>query len=155
MSIPSELRSCPLFYEMYEKEIKKIASRGLVGFYKPGDFVVRDGETGEEIYVVLEGQLMVRKNTSEGLLDIAPLSKGDVFGEMVLLDEKIRSADIVSIEPSWVLELSYRQIFDVYEKEPRIFGVMLLNLARLLAKRLRSTNKIIVDLKKHLTPEQK
>ena len=155
MAIPTELRSCPLFYEMYEKEIEKIAGRGLVGFYKPEDHVVTDGQTGDEIFVVLEGKLMVRKNTPEGLLEIAPLSKGDVFGEMVLLDEKIRSADIVSVEPSWVLELSYHQIFDLYEKEPRIFGVMLLNMARLLAKRLRSTNKIIVDLKKNMAADKK
>jgi len=152
MSIPPELRSCPLFYEMYEKEIEKIAGRGLVGSYRVGDHVVTDGESGDEIYVVLEGSLMVQKNTPEGLLEIAPLSKGDVFGEMVLLDEKIRSADIVCTQPAWILELRYHQIFDLYEKEPRIFGLMLLNLARLLAKRLRSTNKIIVELKKNLAP---
>ena len=87
------------------------------------------------------------------MIEIAPLVKGDVFGELVLLDEKIRSADIVSIEVSDVLELSYSQIFSLYEKEPNIFGVLMLNVSRLLAKRLRATNKIIVELRKEKSSE--
>lgn len=148
MAIPDELKGCPLFYEMYEKEIEKIVKRGLVGTYEPGEPIIRDGDEGDEIFVVLEGKLIVQKQTAEGIIKIAPLVKGDVFGELVLLDEKIRSADIISQEVSHVLELSYNQIFYLYEKEPRIFGVLLLNLSRLLAKRLRATNSIIVDLRK-------
>ena len=155
MAIPDELKGCPLFYEMYEKEIEKIVKRGLVGTYQPGEMIVSDGQEGDEIFVVLEGKLAVQKKTPVGVIDIAPLVKGDVFGELVLLDEKIRSADIVSVETSHILELSYNQIFSLYEKEPRIFGVLLLNVSRLLAKRLRATNKIIVDLRKERSQASK
>ncbi|NRA46726.1 MAG: cyclic nucleotide-binding domain-containing protein [Oligoflexales bacterium] len=153
MSIPDELKGCPLFYEMYEKEIEKIVKRGLVGTYQPGEVIVADGVEGDEIFVVLDGRLVVQKKTPAGVIEIAPLVKGDVFGELVLLDEKIRSADIVSIEVSDVLELSYSQIFSLYEKEPNIFGVLMLNVSRLLAKRLRATNKIIVELRKEKSSE--
>ncbi|MFK7822848.1 MAG: Crp/Fnr family transcriptional regulator [Oligoflexales bacterium] len=155
MAIPDELKGCPLFYEMYEKEIEKIVKRGAVATYQVGESVVRDGDEGDEIFVVLEGRLVVQKKTAAGIIAIAPLVKGDVFGELVLLDEKIRSADIISEDISHILQLSYHQIFHLYEKEPRIFGVLLLNVSRLLAKRLRATNKIIVDLRKEKTDNSK
>ena len=151
MAIPDELKGCPLFYEMYEKEIEKIVKRGLVTTFESGESVVCDGEEGNEIFVVLEGRLVVQKKTAAGIIKIAPLVKGDVFGELVLLDDKIRSADIISEDISHILQLSYGQIFQLYEKEPRIFGVLLLNVSRLLAKRLKATNKIIVDIKKDKT----
>ena len=88
--------------------------------------------------------------TPEGILKIMTLEKGDVFGEMVLLDDKIRSADIKIEKSSDILEMKYHQIFELFKKEPRIFGLLLLNMSRMLAKRLRSTNKIIVGLREKI-----
>lgn len=150
MAIPNELRMCPLFFEMYDNEIEKIVQSSYVASFSPGEFVVKDGEEGDEIYVVLEGQLVVEKKTPEGILKIMTLEKGDVFGEMVLLDEKIRSADIKTVKQGDILELKYNQIFELFKKEPRVFGLLLLNMSRMLAKRLRSTNKIIVGLKEEI-----
>ena len=137
MSIPAELKSCPLFFEMYEKEIKKIVKKSLVSRYEPSEVIVHDGEEGDQIFVVLDGMVEISKCTDQGVISIARLRVGDVFGEMVLLDERVRSADITAATECHILELSYADVFDLYRSEPTVFGLLMLNLSRMLARRLR------------------
>ena len=150
MGVPDLLRGCPLFYELYDKEIEKVVNRCEVFELTEGEFVIKDGEEGDQIFVVLDGTLMVQKDTPGGLIEIQPLKSGDVFGEMVLVGEKIRSADVVAKEKSHLIEISYENIFKLYKSEPKIFGLMILNLSRLLSNRLKASNQIIVNLQNQL-----
>jgi len=150
MAIPDLLRGCPLFFEMYDKEIEKLVRNCSVLSFEKGDTIVRDGEEGHQIFVLLEGEALVQKKTAKGLIKIQPLKQGDVFGEMVLVDEKMRSADIVAQVYSYVLEIDYSEIFALFKKEPRIFGLLILNLSRLIARKLKSSNQIILDLQNKL-----
>jgi len=147
MSVTDLLRACPLFYELYEKEIEKIVSHCQVIPFEVGEKIIKDGDEGNEIYVVLDGQAVVQKKTATGIIKIQPLNPGDVFGEMVLIDQKLRTADIVAEKFSYILEIKYEDIFSLYKKEPKIFGLMILNLARLISQRLKASNDIIVNLK--------
>jgi len=140
MAIPDLLRGCPLFFELYDTEIERITRYCAVTSYEPGGQIVAEGQEGDEIFVILEGSAHIEKMTAQGPLRIHTLRKGDPFGELVLVDERKRSANIVAAEDCSVLELHYSQIFNLYEQEPRIFGLIMLNLSRLLARRLRETN---------------
>ncbi|MBQ47645.1 MAG: hypothetical protein CMP10_09295 [Zetaproteobacteria bacterium] len=141
------LKNCPLFFELYDKEIAKIVKHCSVYNFNDGEKIIEDGEEGNQIFVVLEGEAMVEKYTSEGRIQIQLLQSGDVFGEMALMGEKTRQADIVSSGPSHILEIEYESIFILFKKEPRIFGLLLFNCARLISKRLASLNKTIVELR--------
>lgn len=151
MSVLDLLKGCPLFYELYPKEIEKLASHCNVLTFNDGDYIVKDQEEGNEVYVILEGDAVIEKKLPHGTKRIAELHQGDVFGEMVLIDEKTRSADIKATKKSFVLEIPYDSIYVMFQKEPRIFGLLLLNLSRLIAQRLRMANKTIVDLQTKLT----
>jgi CRP/FNR family transcriptional regulator, cyclic AMP receptor protein len=148
MALPANLRSCPLFLELFDREIEKIAIGADVITYERGDFLVRDGEEGDEIFVLLDGEVMVEKNLGKERISIQRLCAGDVFGELVLLDIRLRSADIVALKECQVLALKYDAIFSLFKKEPRIFGLLTLNMSRLLASRLRKANESISHLKK-------
>jgi CRP-like cAMP-binding protein len=147
MAIPDLLRGCPLFHELMDKEVEKIVQSSHVYTFNEGEQIIKDGEEGDEIFVVLDGSAMVQKDTPQGVIKIQQLQQGDVFGEMVLIDERIRSADIISETHTNILEIKYENIFGLFKNDPKIFGLMILNLSRLLAKRLRGSNKIIVKLK--------
>jgi len=146
MAIPDLLRGCPLFKELYDKELEKIVRHCSVYNFKKDDLIVQEGEEGDAIFVILEGDAKVQKTIAGGTIQIQPLSRGDVFGEMVLLDERIRSADVLAVTNCAILELKYGSVFQLFKKEPRIFGILILNLSRLLAQRLRGSNQIIVEL---------
>ncbi len=150
MSMSDLLVGCPLFLELYEKEVEKIASTCSVFTFEAGEFIVKDGDRGQEIYVVLDGKAIVQKESKLGTIKIQPLLKGDVFGEMVLVDENIRSADILADQRCSVLEISYESIFQLFKSDPKVFGLLQLNLSRLIAKRLRASNEIIKEIREKL-----
>ena len=144
------LKSCPLFFELYDSEIEKMVKYCTVITFDEGQKIITDGEEGTQVFVLLEGEGMVQKDTGSEIINIQPLKAGDVFGEMSLMGEKTRQADIVANSVCYVLEIEYDKIFSLFKKEPKIFGLLLFNLSRLVSRRLAASNQIIVGLQKEL-----
>ncbi|MGK0366872.1 MAG: CRP/FNR family cyclic AMP-dependent transcriptional regulator [Thermoproteota archaeon] len=141
MSIMNIVKSAPLFYELFDKEIESIVEKCQILSLEEGEFVFREGDAGEEIYIILTGFAHVKK----GEIVLAELRKGDLFGEMILINQNERSADIVASTYTDVLVLGYDAIFGFYESAPKIFSLLILNLSRLLTQRLERTGG---DIKK-------
>lgn len=142
MSIINTIKGSPLFYELFDEEIETIIEDCHVLNLEAGDYIFHEGDTGDEIFLILTGAALVKK----GDVTLVELRKGDLFGEMVLLDERTRTADIVSSTYTDVLVLSYEVIFGVFKKNPKIFSLLMLNLCRLLAKRLKGSSDQIKKL---------
>lgn len=142
MSIVQVVKSCPLFYELYDDEIMKIVEKCRVLTLEPGDHVFKKGESGNELFLLLNGSAVVKVDD----ISIATLHKGDLFGEMVLLKEPIRLADICIDSFADVLVIEYEDIFDLYEQNSKVFSHLMLNLSRMLATRLKGTGAKIKKL---------
>jgi CRP-like cAMP-binding protein len=147
MSIINVIKSSPLFFELFDEEIETIVQDCSVMNLEAGDYIFKEGDEGNEIFLILAGGAAVKK----GEVTLVELRKGDLFGEMVLLDEKTRTADIVSTTYTDVLVLSYDVIFGVFKKNPKIFSLLMLNLCRLLAKRLKGSSNEISRLNELLS----
>jgi len=95
------LGTVPFFSGLDEKKRKSMVSEGKEMNYKAGDFIVREGAMGVGFYLILDGKAEVRK----GDRILAALGKGQFFGEMSLIDELPRSADVVAVSPTkcWAL----------------------------------------------------
>lgn len=143
MSVLQVVKGCPMFYELYDQEIMKIVGMCRVISLEAGDYVFKEGDSGNEIFLILQGRAAVEKME----IELAELRKGDLFGEMVLLKENVRNADVVAKSFLDVLVLDYDDIFGLYEKDTKIFSIIMLNLSRMLATRLKGTGKQIVELK--------
>ena len=147
MSIINVIKSSPLFFELFDEEIETIVQDCSVMNLEAGDYIFKEGDEGNEIFLILAGGAAVKK----GEVTLVELRKGDLFGEMVLLDEKTRTADIVSTTYTDVLVLSYDVIFGIFKKNPKIFSLLMLNLCRLLAKRLKGSSNEISRLNELLS----
>lgn len=143
MSIQSIIRGTPLFKDLYDDEIDKILSNCHVLQLQTQEKIFNEGDPGEDLYLVLNGKIDIIKN---GVL-IASLSKADIFGEMILLYEGTRSTDAYAVMPTDLLVLNYSSILSVYDKNPRAMSIMMLNLSRLLAERLKKSNAEVRDLR--------
>ena len=92
--------------------------------YESGDIIIEEGNKGDWVYVVLEGQVKVTKKTSAGMLTIGILKRGAIFGEMSLFGStlKTRGASVIASDgPVRVGVLDSRQLIDDYESlSPRI-----------------------------------
>lgn len=126
----SLMGNVPFFSGLDDKKRKSIASQGKELSYKAGDSIVDEGSMGVGFYLILDGQAEVRK----GAKVLASLGKGQFFGEMALIDEQPRSADVVAVAPTKCWALSSWAFASIVKTNPEIPMMML----KELAKRLRA-----------------
>ena len=109
-----------------------------------GTTVIREGEAADEMYFLLSGRISVLLPLDAGAggrsRRLATLGPGVAFGEMALLDEARRSADVVCDERSTIASLSLGALTQLEASYPTIGRTIHTNLARLLARRVRAAN---------------
>ena len=124
------LASVPFFTGLDEKKRNAIATQGKELSYKAGDAIVDEGTMGVGFYLVLDGKAEVRKGSKV----LATLGKGQFFGEMSLIDEGPRSADVVAIAPTKCWALTSWAFSAIVKTNPDVALLML----KEMVKRLRA-----------------
>ena len=84
--------------------------------FEDGEIVFEEGSTGRDMYVIQSGEVEIIKGTGDAAFVLAVLGRGEIFGEMALIDEKPRSATVVSITPC-KLALIHKKEFDMLTEE--------------------------------------
>jgi len=135
--VANMLREVPLFAGFRKNQLKKLIGVGTERDYAQGDPIVKEGETGMGFYLMLRGSAEVRK----GKRTVSTLNKGDFFGEMSLLAEQPRSADVIATAPARCLVISPSSFDSLIASSPTIAREML----REMARRLRSTTDLISE----------
>ena len=122
-------------------EVELIAQRMTVEFYTAGDVVVREGDPGDRMFLLLTGTMHVYVERDGKIITYARLQAGQWFGEMALIEDAPRSATVQAESPSQCLTL-YRQGFlDLLNHHPNIaLGIM-----KDLSGRLRGMNVQVQD----------
>lgn len=128
--VSSAISSVPFFSALDKKQVKAVVEGGRERGFKAGDKVVSEGDMGIGFYLILEGKVEVRK----GAKLLNTLSKGQFFGEMSLIDEERRSADVVAVQPTRCFLLTPWIFTGLVKKHPEVAMGML----KELAKRLRA-----------------
>jgi CRP-like cAMP-binding protein len=91
--------------------------------YEANEYLIKEGSKGDWVYVILEGQVKVKKRTSKGMVTIDTLKEGDIFGEMILwqLGKSSRSASVIADGHVKVGLLSTERLLQDYESvSPRL-----------------------------------
>lgn len=108
-----ELREVPLFSEMDEQEVAGIRAIMDEMKFKPGQIIIREGETGNLFYVVTEGQAEILVRDADGsdiVLHVA--GPGDFFGELSMLTNEPRSARVRAVDQVTTLVLERDEFFN-------------------------------------------
>lgn len=127
-------------------EINFLASLSKAKQLEPGEVIFREGEPGDRMYVVLEGQVMISKHIpGAGEEALAFLSRGDYFGEMALIENLPRSAEAKAhAGPAVVLSIPRDVVTGILDIQ-KVSSLRLLKLlCSLIAKRLREIDEKIV-----------
>ncbi|XP_029921116.1 cGMP-dependent protein kinase 1-like isoform X3 [Myripristis murdjan] len=93
------LHSVPSFQSLPEDILSKLADVLEETHYSDGDYIIRQGATGDTLFIISEGQVKVaqQKSASEEPVFLNTLSKGDWFGEQALKGEDIRTASVTAL----------------------------------------------------------
>jgi len=107
--------------------------------------IVKQGETDDGMYMVLEGELRVRLMIGGKETILATLGAGECFGEMALFDQGPRSADVLSNKDSVLLKISAEAFERLRREAPELSVPILFSISKTLTARIRADNKRIKD----------
>jgi CRP-like cAMP-binding protein len=120
------LRQAPLFSDLSKKELAELAQHTEDLEVAEGQVIVREGETGHEFFVILEGEIEV---TSQGK-PVAMRGGGDFVGEIALLEETKRTATVTAKTPLHVLVLTRQAFRRLVDDNPSVERKVMQALAR-------------------------
>ena len=106
---------------------------------------VREDERGDAMFLILEGQVRVSVTRDGKESVLSTLRAGDFFGEVSLLDQGPRSADVITNERSTLLKISAESFAKLRKEAPALAEPFLHALSQILVGRLRMLNKRYVD----------
>ena len=143
MSKTDHLRNVPIFTDLTDSDLTKIASNMVPRVYEKGQMILLEESMGETFFIITQGAVKVTRLSTDGReVILAMLGESDFFGEMSLLDGEGRSANIVANEYAKVLTLSRSDFLDCLESYPKIAIALLEE----LAIRLRKSDQQIESL---------
>lgn len=127
----------PLFDSLCDEEVSSFLRSGTVLSLQAGDRIIRQGDVGDEMYIILSGVAEAVSRKEEQEHSLAIMSKGQIFGEVAFVSKTVRSADVNALTEMQVLIISKGFLNRAMRKQPEISAKVLLNLSLILAQRLR------------------
>lgn len=126
-----------ILHDLNKSEMADVEAIGVPKAFVPGDTIIREGEAGSSFFFILEGRVEVRKsvglNKHKKLVELGPL---DIFGEVCFLGVESRSASVLALAPTHVLEFSQAQFEQLIAAKPAIGLKLYRGIACELARRL-------------------
>ncbi|CAB1060809.1 hypothetical protein D1BOALGB6SA_5576 [Olavius sp. associated proteobacterium Delta 1] len=150
----NELQDRPLFIGVDGEAFNKFAQVATYQEYQPGGVIIKEGEQKDALLVIEKGQVEVFKGDLSLYADdqkIATLSgdrkfgdmfRGDVLGEMSLIDAEPASATVRAVTKVGIWSIDRVDFAAVLRKDLTTYIVVITNIARILSRRLRDAGKI-------------
>ncbi len=138
-----------LFHEkgLSPTEIRLLATFSQEEHYEGDSIIFREGEIGDKLYIILEGQVRISKFIPGiGEEALAILGRGEFFGEMALIDGSPRSADAKAhLKGATILSIDKKTLNEILNMDPSASLQFLNLLTKMLTQRLKEINEKIVQ----------
>jgi CRP-like cAMP-binding protein len=138
---PQTLHKYSLFGGLMEEQIKNILPVMKEEKFAPNENIITEGQPNDKIYFLIEGKVAVIKAN----IELARFNEGEVFGEIEVLDVIPSIASIKSLTQVTTMSISNKGLREIYKLDIKIFSLILMNLARDLARRLRRMDEKIAS----------
>ncbi|MBN8907784.1 MAG: Crp/Fnr family transcriptional regulator [Rhodospirillales bacterium] len=137
------LLQSPLFAAMQESERDAVLQMAVERRFRRGQTIFQKGDTGTSMMAVLQGRVRISAVSVDGKeLTLNVIDRGEIFGEVALLDGKPRSADAHALEDAVLLALERRVFLPFLQAN----NDLLLRLLAVLCDRLRRTSVALEEL---------
>lgn len=138
---PGALRRVKIFAAMDDSQLERFLKYMEVAPVRQFAEIVKQGEPGDAMYLVLEGEVRVRLMIAGKESILAALGPGEFFGEIALFDNGARSADVVANEDSTLLKVTAGAFQRLAVEAPDLAAPFLLAMGKTLTQRIRADNK--------------
>ena len=136
------LAAIPVLTGLDQPALTLLAEEGKVRNFTANEWIVREGDAGHSFFILVSGDVKVIKNADNpNAVALATLRQGNFFGEMCVVDPVPRVASVRTLTPATVIEIKAATLHRLFQKMPDQYSIVLLNLARDLARRLRKLDE--------------
>ncbi|MGE9297388.1 MAG: efflux RND transporter permease subunit [Puniceicoccales bacterium] len=133
------LERSEMFAGLTKWQAKKLILLATLEEREINEYIVREGDVGDSVYVIIDGELEVTKNIDGNRVVLSKLKLGDVFGEVALISDVKRTADVSCTTDTRLLVLNWQQLENLQKYNPFLSSRLFLNLSRILGQRLKSS----------------
>ena len=128
----------PAFSTLEPSDLERIAEVAVPRQFEPGQVVFREGDASDTCYVVREGHARAVRTHGDGrTITLATFGPGDIFGELAMFEDELRSATVEAIEPTSVVGVLGPDMRRLMKAHPDISSRLVIALGR----RLREMNE--------------
>ncbi|MEO5860489.1 MAG: mechanosensitive ion channel family protein [Pyrinomonadaceae bacterium] len=110
----------PIFAPLSDEETAQLARSSIRRVYAPGETIVRKGQEGNSMFMIIRGSVKVQLPDGVGWRTINQLGPNDFFGEMSLLTGEPRSANVVADEETDVMQIRKTAVKPIFEANPEL-----------------------------------
>jgi CRP/FNR family cyclic AMP-dependent transcriptional regulator len=115
-----------------------------VEHYKKGEFIFRQGDAPSHIRIIRSGRVHIVEYIDGTPMELCEFKTGDCFGETSVLAIHPHTAHALAIEDTELLVIPRDKLFRLYESDPKLFGMLMMNIAREACRRLNKTEEIML-----------
>jgi CRP/FNR family cyclic AMP-dependent transcriptional regulator len=145
------LRDADIFYNLSPEQLERIASICRQESWPKGTVIFEENSSGDEMYLVTQGAVEIRVDpamlgleTDAGPTTIATLRKGQVFGEVVLVDQGLRSASArVAQDHTELLVIRRNDLIVLCEQDYKLGYTLMRNIATDMAFKIRGADLMV------------
>ena len=134
------LKDKSVFFGLDDVQLEKLAVVAYQAAYQKVAVLFREGDGGDSLFIVASGAIdLHQKRDVEGGVKLTTLPVGSVMGEVTLVHVEPRSATaIAAVDATEVVVLKNTDLVNLFKDDRELLVVILLNITRILSKRLRS-----------------
>lgn len=127
-----------MFHDLLDREVESIVIDCTVKEFEQSELVLKKGNRTNCLTIVIDGEVELQRASGQGV----KLGPGTLFGELILLNEDLIAADVkASSKKVHIVEIPYEKIYKYYAENLRIYGILMANLAKMLARRLKKAGQ--------------
>jgi small-conductance mechanosensitive channel len=125
------LSAVDIFAPLSIEQMAQLAASSASHVFAPGEIVIRAGDEGSSMFVVHSGRVSVQISDNGKPRTVAVLNDGDFFGEMALFTGEPRTANVLALEETEVLEIGYQAMKHLFDTNPDLVD----SLSHIIAER--------------------
>ncbi|MCL2706218.1 MAG: diguanylate cyclase, partial [Spirochaetaceae bacterium] len=147
LELRNALKNTMIFSNLDEAELNILVSRMKKAQFNRGETVFREGEEGDTMYVILNGNINIFVPLANGTeITLATIEKGNFFGDMAIIENAPRSASCKAVESCDLIALSRSDFYDIIRHHPETALKILYRMMNIMAERFKTSGAALSEM---------
>lgn len=141
------LKKVTIFSGLKDSDLKSLCSTCSIILKKNNDILIEEDTQATEIFILISGKVKIILNLKKDPLELVELSPGSCFGEASVIGIQKHSASAIANGDCELFVLTRKMLMEIYANNKELFSLLILNIARELARRLFRTDQTLLHYK--------